>query len=75
MHDPRWAPSQAVRSLGVRLLQGCWDARMLLDGGQQDGFPHSVVLGAGKGRSHLVYKVLQTRASKSQISQSLRLLI
>lgn len=48
---------------------------MLLDGGQQDGFPHSVVLGAGKGRSHLVYKVLQTRASKSQISQSLRLLI
>lgn len=46
---------------------------MLLDGGQQDGFPHSVLLGAGKGRSHLVYKVLQTRASKSQISQSLRL--
>ena len=48
---------------------------MLLDGGQQDGFPHAVVLGAGRGRSHLVYKVLQPLASKSQISQSLRLLV
>lgn len=36
---------------------------MLLGGGQQDGFPNSVVLGAGQGGSRLAVKVLQPQVS------------